>query len=76
MTADTTRDAFGNNVRAPDGRQWTPYQFFIADYQVGKRWGAARRASQQTAQATPAKPEAPKIESFTDSEGRLVLRMQ
>ncbi len=34
------RDPFGNDVRAPDGRQWTPYQFFIADYQLGKRWPA------------------------------------
>ena len=33
-------DPFGNNVRAPDGRRWTPYQFFIADYQLGKRWPA------------------------------------
>jgi hypothetical protein len=33
-------DLFGNNVRAPDGQRWTPYQFFIADYQVGKRWPA------------------------------------
>ena len=33
-------DPFGNNVRAPDGRHWTPYQFFIADYQLGKRWPA------------------------------------
>jgi len=36
----TVTDRFGNNVRAPDGRQWTPYQFFIDDYQVGKRWQA------------------------------------
>ena len=33
-------DLFGNDVRAPDGRSWTPYQFFIDDYQVGKRWQA------------------------------------
>ena len=37
---NTVTDLFGNNVRAPDGRKWTPYQFFIADYQVGKRWPA------------------------------------
>jgi hypothetical protein len=36
----TVTDLFGNNVRAPDGRKWTPYQFFINDYQVGKRWQA------------------------------------
>ena len=36
----TVTDLFGNNVRAPDGRKWTPYQFFIDDYQVGKRWSA------------------------------------
>jgi Caspase domain len=36
----TVTDLFGNNVRAPDGRKWTPYQFFIHDYQVGKRWTA------------------------------------
>lgn len=33
-------DLFGNINRAPDGRRWTPYQFFIADYQLGKRWSA------------------------------------
>jgi hypothetical protein len=33
-------DLFGNQNRAPDGRRWTPYQFFIADYQVGKKWPA------------------------------------
>ena len=33
-------DLFGNNVRAPDGRRWTPYQFFIDDYPLGKRWPA------------------------------------
>ena len=33
-------DLFGNNVRAPDGTRWTPYQFFIADYALGKRWPA------------------------------------
>jgi len=33
-------DLFGNNVRAPDGRKWTPYQFFIAEYKLGKRWPA------------------------------------
>jgi hypothetical protein len=33
-------DLFGNNVRAPDGRRWTPYQFFIDDYALGKRWPA------------------------------------
>ncbi len=37
---NTVTDLFGNNVRSPDGRRWTPYQFFIADYQVGKRWPA------------------------------------
>lgn len=36
----TVTDPFGNNVRAPDGRQWTPYQFFIDDYHVGKHWQA------------------------------------
>jgi hypothetical protein len=36
----TVTDRFGNQVRAPDGRKWTPYQFFIADYQLGKRWPA------------------------------------
>lgn len=36
----TVFDLFGNNVRAPDGRQWTPYQFFIDDYRLGKRWQA------------------------------------
>jgi hypothetical protein len=36
----TVTDLFGNNVRAPDGRKWTPYQFFINDYQLGKRWSA------------------------------------
>ena len=36
----TVTDLFGNNVRAPDGRAWTPYQFFINDYQIGKRWQA------------------------------------
>ena len=36
----TVTDLFGNQVRAPDGRKWTPYQFFIADYQVGKKWSA------------------------------------
>ncbi|KFB76871.1 MULTISPECIES: caspase family protein [Candidatus Accumulibacter] len=33
-------DLFGNNVRAPDGTSWTPYQFFINDYALGKRWPA------------------------------------
>lgn len=33
-------DHFGNINRAPDGRRWTPYQFFIADYQPGKTWAA------------------------------------
>lgn len=33
-------DLFGNNVRSPDGQRWTPYQFFIAGYQLGKRWPA------------------------------------
>ena len=33
-------DLFGNNVRAPDGTRWTPYQFFINDYALGKRWPA------------------------------------
>jgi len=33
-------DLFGNLVRAPDGRKWTPYQFFINDYQLGKHWPA------------------------------------
>lgn len=33
-------DLFGNINRAPDGRRWTPYQFFIADYQPGKTWTA------------------------------------
>lgn len=33
-------DLFGNNVRAPDGKRWTPYQFFINDYALGKRWPA------------------------------------
>lgn len=33
-------DLFGNNVRDPEGRRWTPYQFFIPDYQIGKRWSA------------------------------------
>jgi hypothetical protein len=33
-------DLFGNNVRAPDGKRWTPYQFFINDYALGKRWHA------------------------------------
>ena len=60
------------------GNQIPPYaetQNYV--YQVGKRWGAARRASEQQrpAQAVT-QPEAPKIESFTDAEGRLVLRMQ
>ncbi|MCC6364359.1 MAG: lytic transglycosylase domain-containing protein [Bryobacterales bacterium] len=44
-------------------------------YQVGKRWGAARRA----AETKPAgsKVERPKmIEQFVDSEGRLHLRMR
>lgn len=36
----TVSDLFGNNVRAPDGRRWTPYQFFIQDYALGKRWPA------------------------------------
>ena len=36
----TVVDRFGNNVRAPDGRRWTPYQFFIDDYATGKRWSA------------------------------------
>lgn len=36
----TVTDLFGNNVRAPDGRKWTPYQFFIDNYQAGKRWQA------------------------------------
>ena len=39
-------DLFGNDVRAPDGRTWTPYQFFIDDYQVGKRWQAQFRLTQ------------------------------
>lgn len=33
-------DLFGNSVRAPDGTRWTPYQFFINDYALGKRWPA------------------------------------
>lgn len=36
----TVLDRFGNNVRAPDGRRWTPYQLFIDDYANGKRWSA------------------------------------
>lgn len=42
----TVVDLFGNNVRAPDGRRWTPYQFFIDEYQVGKRWPAQFIVSQ------------------------------
>jgi hypothetical protein len=38
--AGKVTDLFGNNVRAPDGRKWTPYQFFIHEYQPGKRWPA------------------------------------
>jgi hypothetical protein len=38
--AGKVTDLFGNNVRAPDGRTWTPYQFFIHEYQVGKHWPA------------------------------------
>jgi hypothetical protein len=38
--AGKVTDLFGNNVRAPDGRKWTPYQFFIHEYQLGKRWPA------------------------------------
>lgn len=61
------------------GNQIPPYaetQNYV--YQVGKRWGAARRATQvpPPAQTATNKPEAPKIESFTDADGRLVLRMQ
>ena len=33
-------DLFGNSVQAPDGTRWTPYQFFINDYALGKRWSA------------------------------------
>ena len=33
-------DLFGNNVRDAEGRRWTPYQFFIPEYPVGKRWSA------------------------------------
>lgn len=36
-------DMFGNDVRAPDGRHWTPYQFFIHDYRPGKHWPAQFR---------------------------------
>jgi len=50
-------------------------------YQVGKRWGAARRASQslpaKIGTASQGKAEAPKvIEQYTDAEGRLHLRMR
>ncbi|WP_300449742.1 caspase family protein [Accumulibacter sp.] len=39
-------DLFGNQVRAPDGTRWTPYQFFINDYALGKRWPAQFIVSQ------------------------------
>lgn len=46
-------------------------------YQVGKRWGAARRATSRTEPGRPAVVELPKrIEQHIDSEGRLHLRMQ
>jgi Transglycosylase SLT domain len=51
-------------------------------YQVGRRFGAARRAQDAKKESAPAdaKPaeaaSAPKIEQYVDSEGRLVLRSQ
>ncbi len=39
-------DLFGNSVRAPDGTRWTPYQFFINAYALGKRWSAQFIVSQ------------------------------
>ncbi len=48
----TVTDLFGNNVRAPDGRKWTPYQFFIDDYQIGKRWQAQFLVTQENGKQT------------------------
>ena len=33
-------DRYGNLTRDPEGRKWTPYQFFIPEYKLGKRWQA------------------------------------
>lgn len=49
-------------------------------YQVGKRWGEARRkaesASPRKSAAPPAEPPKPKIEEYVDPEGRLHLRVR
>ena len=33
-------DRYGNLTRDPEGRKWTPYQFYIPEYKLGKRWEA------------------------------------
>ncbi len=45
-------DLFGNSVRAPDGTRWTPYQFFIHDYALGKRWPAQFIVTQANGKAS------------------------
>jgi hypothetical protein len=36
----TVTDRYGNFTRDPEGRKWTPYQFYIPEYKLGKRWQA------------------------------------
>lgn len=36
-------DAFGNLIRQADGRRYSPAQFFIAEYSVGKKWTSRYR---------------------------------
>ena len=45
-------------------------------YEVGRRYGQARRAQRSVQAAAPAAPAPRQIESFTDEQGRIHYRMQ
>jgi uncharacterized caspase-like protein len=37
------RDYLGNNIRTPDGFEFTNQQFFVAEYSIGKKWSTRYR---------------------------------
>ncbi len=53
---------------------YTETQHYV--YEVGRRYGQARRAQRSVQAAAPAAPAPRQIESFTDEQGRIHYRMQ
>lgn len=64
----------GAVMRYKDIPPYAETQHYV--YQVGKRWGEARRAAEQSRRAAAGQPEQKRIRQFVDQEGRLHLMMQ